>query len=150
MREGSTGGHVHLTRNPAFALVFALVCICSLPVHAGGGGNHLKKAQLTSTRCLAKGGIGAVFPGLYIDLKSGRNELILEHGKRWTGQTANRKEVAVYFNKAVGASESLPPDFNLDEAVVFSFEGTLIRFFDFNEGKGCYYKRATSEPSPLP
>jgi hypothetical protein len=97
--------------------------------------------NLVSTKeCFAKGGIGIINPHLYIDLRSEKNELILEGGSRWIGQDRGATEVVFLIENKVWSS--VPPGFDLGKATVVSFEGSLVRFFDFSEASGGYYKRS--------
>ena len=97
---------------------------------------------------LSKGGIGMVNKNLYIVVKSAkndRNELIVkpteETEQRWKGQSATKTEVAIVYEGKVWSSEAIPDGFDLSKAVVVSFEGNKIRFFDFQMMAGGYYNR---------
>jgi hypothetical protein len=99
-------------------------------------------------RELSKGGIGMVNKNLYIVVKStrnDRNELIVkpteETEERWKGQSATKTEVAIVYEGRVWSSEAIPDGFDLSKAVVVSFEGSKIRFFDFQKMAGGYYER---------
>jgi len=95
-----------------------------------------------SSEYFAKGGIGLIKEQLYIDLISDRNELILPDGKRWVGQNASTPEVILYFKHRMWSLQALPEDFDLSQSIVVSFESSKVRFFDFVEMSGGYYKRS--------
>jgi len=78
-------------------------------------------------------------------LKSNKNELLLNTGGKWAGQGAATPEVAIFFDDKVWSLEGLPNGFDLSKAVIVSFEGEKIRFFDFGKLSGGYYKREKSE-----
>ncbi len=97
---------------------------------------------------LSKGGIGTVNTSLYIVVKSSKSEkngLILkrtaETEYRWKGKRVTESEVVYVYESKVWASRSLPKGFDLSKAVVISFEGDKIRFFDFQATAGGYYDR---------
>ncbi len=93
--------------------------------------------------CLSKGGLGIVNTNLYIAVKSVRNELLFGEKETWSGSDASKPEVAIFFAGKVWAlqSETLPKGFDLTKAVVVSFEGDKVRFFDFQTMSGGYYER---------
>jgi hypothetical protein len=106
-------------------------------------------SHFATNRCLAKGGIGVIVgQELHVLLKSTtKNELLLRGAKTWRGQSASTTESVFYFEHRVWARQSLPPTFDLSRAVLVSFEGQRVRFFDFEKMQGCYYDRL-SEVSP--
>jgi hypothetical protein len=89
---------------------------------------------------MAKGGIGIINTNLYIDLKSNKNEIILDAGKRWKGKASPTQEVVIFFQGRI-LPQALPKDFDLSKAVVISFETDKVRFFDFSKMSGGYYNR---------
>jgi len=91
--------------------------------------------------CFAKGGVGIIRQDLYIDLKSTKNELLLNQGKRWSGLPSGKPEVVIFFKGGVWSLQFLPEDFALSEAVIISFETNKVRFFDFAKMSGCYYNK---------
>jgi len=102
-------------------------------------------------RELSIGGIGMVNKNLYIVVKSAkndRNELIVKPTEgtevRWTGQSAAKPEVAIVYEGKVWSLQAIPDGFDLSKAVVVSFEGSKIRFFDFQKMAGGYYDRIDS------
>jgi hypothetical protein len=97
--------------------------------------------DFAANRCVSKGGIGALGEKLYVDLKADRNELRLRGGNRWRGKAVPTTELVFFFENRVWARQSLPPSFDLSRAVVVSFEGQRVRFFDFGKMRGCYYDR---------
>jgi hypothetical protein len=99
------------------------------------------RRRFAADRCFSKGGLGIVNTGLYIDVKSAKNELLLGKNGTWSGLDAARPEVVVFFESRVWALENLPKRFDLSKAVVVSFEGSKIRFFDFQTMSGCYCDR---------
>src|SRR5579872_1980991 len=74
-----------------------------------------------------KAGLGIINTSLYIDLRSDRNELHLDSGKRWTGQKAGTTEVVIVYSDRVWQSQTPPEGFALNEATVVSFEAKRVR-----------------------
>jgi hypothetical protein len=103
-----------------------------------------ERKMFATNRCLSKGGLGIVNTSLYIAVKSARNELLLGEKETWSGLDAGRPEIVVFFENKVWVPENLPKGFDLSKAVVISFEGSKIRFFDFQMMSGCYYDRIGS------
>jgi hypothetical protein len=103
------------------------------------------KNLLPPDLCFSKGGLGIIHPDLYIDVKSAKNELLLAEGKRWTGKSAGKREVAIVFENRVWASPDLPNRFDLSKAVVVSFEGDMIRFVKYDGMSRGYYERHAKE-----
>jgi hypothetical protein len=99
------------------------------------------KNMFATNECFAKGGIGIINANLYIDLKSAKNELVLNAGKKWSGQDAPTPEVVIFFDNRVWSPQVLPNGFDISKAIVVSFEGSRVRFFDFGTMSGGYYKR---------
>lgn len=97
--------------------------------------------MISSNKFIAKGGIGIVNTHLYIDLNSAENELILDDGKRWAGQSHAKEEVVYFFENRIWSNNDVPQGFNLGKAIVISFEGDNVRFFDFGSMFGGYYRR---------
>jgi hypothetical protein len=123
------------------ALAIAFTCgfaNCQTAINdaPGKGTNVVSKNVL-----FAKGGIGIINTHLYIDLRAMRNELILDDGKRWSGLEHGRPEIVVFFDNKVWMTSSVPSKFDLSKAIVVSFEGRCVRFFDFSESSGGYYRR---------
>jgi hypothetical protein len=102
------------------------------------------RKMFATNRCFSKGGLGIVNTSLYIAVKSARNELLLGEKETWSGLDAGRPEIVVFFENKVWVPENLPKGFDLSKAVVISFEGSKIRFFDFQMMSGCYYDRIGS------
>jgi hypothetical protein len=94
-----------------------------------------------TNRCLSKGGLGIVNTNLYIAVKSARNELLFGEKQTWSGLDASKPEVVIFFQSKVWAPSSPPKGFDLSKAVIVSFEGDKIRFFDFQTMSGGYYER---------
>lgn len=97
--------------------------------------------MLSTNECIAKGGIGILNTHLYLDLKSAKNELILDGGNRWAGQPQEGAEVVFFFENKVWSTNAVPQGFDLSKAIVISFERNIVRFFDFGKASGGYYKR---------
>jgi hypothetical protein len=119
-----------------------------LGVRASGQGaprHTTPKSVVATNRCFAKGGIGVVQKGLYIDLKSPSNKLLLEAGKSWTGKGRDDREVVVVFDGRVLSERSIPDGFDLSKSIIVSFEGEKVRFFDFANSLGGYYQRETAD-----
>lgn len=90
----------------------------------------------------AKGGIGIISNNLYIVVKSAKNELVLSAGEKWVGLEASRPEVVIFFEGKICSLQAMPHGFDLSTAIVISFEGNKVRFFDFHKMSGGYYKRS--------
>jgi hypothetical protein len=104
--------------------------------------------MFATSRCFSKGGIGIVNTRLYIVVKSSKgdsNELIVkptgETEERWKGKSVTKAEIAFVYEGKVWSPQGVPDRFDLSKAVVVSFEGDKIRFFDFQAMAGCYYER---------
>ena len=100
---------------------------------------------LSYNECFAKGGIGIIDTGLYIALRSDRNQLILADGKKWTGQDAAVSETVIVY-KGQTLQGSTPDRFALSEATIVSFEKDRVRFFDFKHMDGGFYRRRPYKP----
>jgi hypothetical protein len=105
-----------------------------------------------TNRCFSKGGLGIVNKGLYIVVKStrnDRNEVILkpteETEQRWTGRSVAKAEIVILSGGKIRSVENLPDQFDLSKAAIVSFESDKIRFFDFQTMSGGYYERIKSE-----
>jgi hypothetical protein len=111
-----------------------------------------ERSTFATNRCVSKGGVGIVNTSLYIVVKSSQsdsNELIVkpteETEERWKGKDVTKAEVVfVYEGKVWAPPQSLPKGFDLSKAVIISFEGQKIRFFDFRATVGGYYDRFSS------
>jgi hypothetical protein len=126
---------------------FASVLLAVALVSAQDAGQKTKghcaeeKEMFATNRGWSKGGLGIVNTSLYIVVKSARNELLFGEKKSWSGLDASKPEIVVFFENKVWAPQSLPKGFDLSKAVVISFEGEKIRFFDFQAMEGGYYAR---------
>jgi hypothetical protein len=98
-----------------------------------------------SNQFFAKGSLGIIDPNLYIVVKSAKNELLLTGADKWQGQDASRPEVVIFFGGKIWSSEAMPDQFDLSKAVVISFEGDKVRFFDFRNLSGGYYRRPRAQ-----
>jgi hypothetical protein len=110
-----------------------------------------EREAFATRRYWSKGGIGMVNKNLYIVVKSAgndMNELIVkpteETEERWKGKSVTKAEVVFVYQGKVWGPQSLPSGFDLSKAVVISFEGEKIRFFDFQATVGGYYDRISS------
>ncbi len=127
----------------ARALLLLLVTQAPAEVQrAPAGGAPQPPTAFRDNLCLSKGGVGILRRQLYVAVKSRQNELLLDEGGRWTGRESTAREVAVVFDGKVWSQDALPEDFDLGKAIVVSFEGDKIRFYDFGEMKGGYYRRS--------
>jgi len=89
----------------------------------------------------SKHGLGIIRQNLYIDTDSPINELLLDKENQWKGSVSSTKEAVIFFEDKVWPPSALPADFELSKAVVISFEGAKVRFFDFRRMHGGYYER---------
>jgi hypothetical protein len=103
--------------------------------------NNVSEKMFAKNQYFSKGGIGIISKNFYIVVKSNNNELILNDGKRWVGKSADVSEVVIFYDGRIWSQESLPDGFDLSKTVVISFETNKIRFFDFRQMDGGYYKR---------
>ena len=123
------------------AIAFSLRGDCQAGRSSGPGGNWL-----ATRRYWTQGGVGGINEHLYVVANlSGRNELILEvAGKKesWTGKEWQEGEVVFVYGERVYTSNRLPSAFDMSKAIVVSFEGRRIRFFDFAAMQGGYFDRS--------
>jgi hypothetical protein len=96
---------------------------------------------ISTNECVAKGGVGIVNAHLYINLKSAKNELLLDGGGIWADQPRETAEVVFFFENRVWSTGAVPQGFDLSKVIVISFEGSFVRFFDFGNMSGGYYRR---------
>jgi hypothetical protein len=136
-----------MSRSFSMKLVSALTLIITLLTAAAGvRGVSQQQAKsggrtISTSEYMAKGGIGIVNTHLYVDLKSVKNELILDGGNRWAEQPREKEEVVVFFENRVWSKDDVPQGFDLSKAIIVSFEGNIVRFFDFGKMSGGYYRR---------
>ena len=90
---------------------------------------------------VSKHGLGIIRENLFVETDSPINELLLDQGNRWKGNVASTNEAVIFFEDRVWPASALPGDFDLSKAVVISFEGPTVRFFDFGRMSGGYYER---------
>lgn len=100
-----------------------------------------EKNVFASNQFFAKGGVGIIDQDLYIVVKSAKNELIFSGANKWLGLDATQNEVVIFFGGKIFPQNVLPDRFDLSKAVVVSFEGNKVRFFDFRKMSGGYYSR---------
>jgi hypothetical protein len=74
-------------------------------------------------------------------VRSAKNELRFNRTETWIGLDASKPEVAVFFEGKVWSPPVLPERFDLSNAVIFSFESDKVRFYDFRDMSGGYYRR---------
>ena len=126
-----------------YFILFAaiLLCIQSGSQTPGKVGDKEENNVLTTRQCIAFGGVGVVHKDLDIDLISAKNELGLSAGKEWTGLEAQKNEVVIVYEDNVWSSQNLPKGFDLSKAAIISFEIDKVRFYNFADMSGGYYKR---------
>jgi hypothetical protein len=90
---------------------------------------------------LSKHGLGIIRENLFVETDPPINELLLGKGNLWMGNVSTTKEAVIFFEDKVWPPSALPDDFDLSKAVVISFEGGRVRFFDFRRMRGGYYER---------
>jgi hypothetical protein len=121
----------------------------SLAQGSGQGGNKPSMSKDKNTFATnvfwQKGGLGVIHPNLHIVLNADKNKLLLAGSDNWIGQGASTPEVAIFYQGKIWSSQALPNGFDLAKAIVISFEAEKIRFFDFGEMTGGYYKRLKQE-----
>lgn len=100
----------------------------------------------------SKGGVGLINKHLYAVVKyakSDRNELVVkpteETEESWQGKNVAQPEVAIFYDGKIWSPQALPSNFDLSRAVVVSFEGDKVRYFDFQVMFGGYYDRIWTE-----
>jgi len=129
------------------------LCLAVLVLTLGASSASQAPHQMTrehpsafaTNKCYPKGGLGIINTSLYIVLRSERDELLLEGGKKWTGQQAGTLELVIIYGNRVWQSQALPKDFDLSKATVVSFEAKRVRFFDFNQMEGGFYLRGENQ-----
>lgn len=104
-----------------------------------------EQAVLPADLCYSKGGLGLIRKRLFIVVKSAKNQLMLPDGAIWTGKPAGTNEVVMIFDDKVWSPAELPPGFDLRKTVIVSFQGDIIRFFEFDSNSGGYYMRIPVE-----
>lgn len=92
---------------------------------------------------MSKGGMGMLRPGLFVEVASRENALVLPSGQRWAGRKSGEREVVVFWRENVVSPTALPDGFSLSEAVVISFERDRVVYRDFTRDKEGFYRRAT-------
>ena len=129
-------------------LISALTLILTL-LTAAASGQVVSEPQtktggnmVSTNEYMAKGGVGIINMHLYIDLRSTKNELILDGGNRWAEQPREKEEVVFFFESKVFSKDDVPRGFDLGKAIIVSFEGNIVRFFDFSKMSGGYYRRS--------
>ena len=99
------------------------------------------KKLLETNVAMSLGGVGIINTHLYILTKSDKNELLLDDHKRWTGHSLTKPQVVIFYQGKVYDTDQLPPNFNLADSILISFEGNKIKFFDFAGSQvGFYYR----------
>jgi hypothetical protein len=129
-------------------LIATLLSALAFGQAANAPGAKKQKNVIATDRCWSKGGIGIVGSvedkvngHFYIVVKSAKNKAVLEGGGQWIGKSAGTREVAIFFENKIWSPPNLPSGFDMSKAVVISFEGDVIRLFQFNGMHGCYYDR---------
>jgi|SRR5215831_16897684 len=102
-------------------------------------GTQTGSGSVSTNESFSKGGLGIVTAHLYIDVISAKNELVLDDGVRWVGQDSHASQVVFFFENKVWTS--VPPGFDLGKSVLVSFENDVVRFFDFAQMSGGYYRK---------
>jgi hypothetical protein len=103
------------------------------------------RQMLTQNQGWPKGGVGIITSELYISLKSANNELLLGSRGHWIGKRRTDRQVVVYSNGRLQEFNQLDKDFDLRKAILVSFEGHAVRFFDFDKNEGGFYLRLGQE-----
>jgi hypothetical protein len=98
-------------------------------------------AAFATNKCYGKAGLGIIDEYLYVKLWSETNEILYGKQEKWFGLKASTPEIAVAFEGKIWSIRNLPKAFDLSKAVVISFEGSKVRFFDFRRMAGGYYER---------
>jgi hypothetical protein len=102
-------------------------------------------AAFASNRLFSKGRLGLIRKGIYVGLGSSKNEVKVRGSAPWVGLDVPAREVVFLSAGRVWSAAALPKDFDLAKAVVISFEGDQVRFFDFNRMSGGYYERLPAQ-----
>jgi len=101
---------------------------------------------LDGPRWPVKGGLASIADGIYVTVKTGTNEVIIQGlsgaDVTWTGKASDQPEVVVIFGRQVLEWSRLPADWDLSRAILVSFERDRVRFFDFAKATGGFYPRA--------
>src|SRR5689334_14449446 len=100
-------------RKVSAAVLMALMFCSQAGSQAPRTGPTIKEnLSFATNEYFAKGGIGIITKGLYLDLKSANNELVFDGGHRWTGRSKMTPEVSIVFGKKALSHGALPPDFD--------------------------------------
>lgn len=119
-----------------FCLVLASIVAGTGSPRAAGG-----VLRIPENRFVSKAGLGVIDGDLLIDIRSGRNALLIG-SERWQGLgRRNRQIVHVHGGDVVGSPGDLSLASMLSESVVISFEGRRVYFSDFRSNEGGHYER---------
>jgi hypothetical protein len=100
------------------------------------------KKYLEENVAYSQGHVGIINPQLYIVTASDKNELLLgDNHLRWTGLPKTERQVVLFFQGSVYSPDKLPPNFALTGAILISFEGSKIKFFDLAGNQIGFYRR---------
>ena len=105
--------------------------------------NAKDQSMLATRECISKGGIGIIKRGLYVVVASENNEIDIGSPKRWQGRTKDVAEVVFFFRGRIWTAQELPDDFDISDSVLISFERQVIRFINFSNMVGGYYRRVS-------
>ncbi|MGP8250875.1 MAG: hypothetical protein ACLQHF_02510 [Terracidiphilus sp.] len=125
-------------------IISIALVVLILGIHVSGqsaSSGAVGKNVVATNKCYPKGGLGIVRKDLCIDLKSPVNRLLLDAGKSWSGKGRNDPELVIFFQGQVWPAQSTDGGFDLSKSIIVSFEGEEIRFFNFANSSGGYYKR---------
>ena len=88
-----------------------------------------------------KGGVGTIVSGVFVDLTSKKNKLLLADKQAWEGMDSSKAETIIVFNGKVYSQSELPVGFQVSKSVLISFEVSRVYFYDFIAMDGGYYSR---------
>jgi hypothetical protein len=90
---------------------------------------------------MAKGGLGVVNSGVYVDITSRANELLLPKNQRWIGANREADQLVLVREGVVIENPQGLQEVDISKCMVFSFQPGRILFYDFLSSSGGYYKR---------
>jgi hypothetical protein len=92
--------------------------------------------------CTRKAGVGQLNGSIFILLaRTEKNEIITPKRDKWVGLNRDQNEAVFVFNDTIFHGNALPKDFELTKSILISFEGDIVRFFNFQSFAGGLFFR---------
>ena len=104
---------------------------------------HLTFDFYVKQQFFAKGGVGLIQGDYYVDLRSGKNTLLLPNNQKWVGETFQKREIVFLHPEGDGmlAMRHSLGDFDLFSCVMIVFEPTRVCVLDFAGSSSGFYPR---------